>query len=66
MVRGPSPGRRPRSVRPSAPVDRRIESSSSGAASGWGLFLVDRLASRWGTDEAGYWFELDGSRKARR
>jgi anti-sigma regulatory factor (Ser/Thr protein kinase) len=33
-----------------------------GAASGWGLFLVDRLASRWGTDEAGYWFELDGSR----
>jgi anti-sigma regulatory factor (Ser/Thr protein kinase) len=31
----------------------------AGAASGWGLFLVDRLASRWGTDEVGYWFELD-------
>ena len=32
-----------------------------GAESGWGLFLVDRLASRWGTDRSGYWFELDGS-----
>lgn len=32
------------------------------AESGWGLFLVDRLASRWGTDQSGYWFELDGSR----
>ena len=37
-----------------------------GADSGWGLFIVDRIASRWGTDEAGYWFELDGSRKTRR
>lgn len=35
-----------------------------GAESGWGLFLVDRLASRWGTDKFGYWFELDGSRAA--
>ena len=26
------------------------------AESGWGLFLVDRLASRWGTDQSGYWF----------
>jgi serine/threonine-protein kinase RsbW len=32
-----------------------------GAESGWGLFIVDRLASRWGTDGAGYWFELDGA-----
>jgi anti-sigma regulatory factor (Ser/Thr protein kinase) len=34
----------------------------SGAESGWGLYLVDRMASRWGTLEAdegaGYWFEL--------
>ncbi len=37
-----------------------------GADSGWGLFIVDRIASRWGTDEAGYWFELDGSRKTQR
>ena len=36
-----------------------------GADSGWGLFIVDRLASRWGTDDAGYWFELDGTRTPR-
>jgi anti-sigma regulatory factor (Ser/Thr protein kinase) len=30
-----------------------------GAESGWGLYLVDRLASRWGTSADGYWFELD-------
>lgn len=35
-----------------------------GAESGWGLFIVDRLASRWGTDTAGYWFELDADRTA--
>jgi anti-sigma regulatory factor (Ser/Thr protein kinase) len=29
-----------------------------GAESGWGLYLVDRLASRWGTTASGYWFEL--------
>jgi anti-sigma regulatory factor (Ser/Thr protein kinase) len=29
-----------------------------GAGSGWGLYLVDRLASRWGTSADGYWFEL--------
>jgi hypothetical protein len=28
------------------------------AESGWGLYLVDRLASRWGLDTGGYWFEL--------
>lgn len=31
-----------------------------GAESGWGLYLVDRLASRWGTTTGGYWFELRG------
>ena len=31
-----------------------------GAESGWGLYLVDRLASRWGTSAGGYWFELRG------
>ena len=33
-----------------------------GADSGWGLYLVDRIASRWGTSldrRAGYWFELE-------
>jgi anti-sigma regulatory factor (Ser/Thr protein kinase) len=29
-----------------------------GAESGWGLYLVDRLASRWGRAGGGYWFEL--------
>jgi anti-sigma regulatory factor (Ser/Thr protein kinase) len=29
-----------------------------GAESGWGLYLVDRLASRWGTEPGGYRFEL--------
>ena len=53
-------------VRPSSPppVAAAIR-PRPGADSGWGLFIVDRLASRWGTDEAGYWFELDGSRSAR-
>lgn len=54
---------RPRPASP-APVAGSIR-PRPGAASGWGLFLVDRLASRWGTDEAGYWFELDGTRRAR-
>jgi anti-sigma regulatory factor (Ser/Thr protein kinase) len=29
-----------------------------GAESGWGLYLVDRVASRWGTSADGHWFEL--------
>jgi serine/threonine-protein kinase RsbW len=35
-----------------------------GAESGWGLFIVNQLASRWGAIHdggAGYWFELDAS-----
>ena len=31
---------------------------SPGAESGWGLYLVDHLASRWGTSADGYWVEL--------
>jgi anti-sigma regulatory factor (Ser/Thr protein kinase) len=39
--------------------------------SGWGLFLVSRLADRWGVDERGgtrVWFEVDrnGARASRR
>jgi anti-sigma regulatory factor (Ser/Thr protein kinase) len=33
----------------------------AGAESGWGLYLVERLASRWGTSVDGYWFELHTS-----
>ncbi|HEX9696081.1 MAG TPA: ATP-binding protein [Actinomycetota bacterium] len=31
---------------------------SPGAESGWGLFLLDRLARRWGNAPGHYWFEL--------
>ena len=33
----------------------------NGGRGGWGLVIVDRLASRWGTDERGrrVWFELE-------
>ena len=37
--------------------------------SGWGLYLVDRLASRWGTNVGGrdgFWFELGSSRREER
>lgn len=30
-----------------------------GAESGWGLYLVDRLATPWGSRSCGYWFELE-------
>lgn len=31
----------------------------AGAQSGWGLYLVDRLSSRWGAMPGRYWFELE-------
>jgi anti-sigma regulatory factor (Ser/Thr protein kinase) len=42
---------------PPPPRDQPLESPS-----GWGLYLVDRLAHRWGVDSGGgsaVWFELD-------
>jgi anti-sigma regulatory factor (Ser/Thr protein kinase) len=45
--RGEQPPWVPESIRP-----------PPGAESGWGLYLVDRLASHWGTSADGYWFEL--------
>jgi len=30
-----------------------------GAQSGWGLYLVDRVARRWGAVPGRYWFELE-------
>jgi anti-sigma regulatory factor (Ser/Thr protein kinase) len=42
----------------------RAPSPDPARASGWGLYLVDELADRWGVDGAGrgtrVWFELDG------
>lgn len=47
---------------PDAPVlhaDGAIR-PAPGAESGWGLYLVDRLSTRWGIDaRRGYWFELE-------
>lgn len=40
---------------------------SPGGQSGWGLYLVDKLATRWGTNLeglAGFWFELEYPRPA--
>jgi anti-sigma regulatory factor (Ser/Thr protein kinase) len=42
---------------------------SPGAQSGWGLYLVDKLASRWGTNlggPPGFWFELEEPQAGRR
>jgi anti-sigma regulatory factor (Ser/Thr protein kinase) len=39
---------------------------SPGGQSGWGLYLVDRLSTRWGTNlggSVGFWFELEQSRR---
>jgi anti-sigma regulatory factor (Ser/Thr protein kinase) len=40
---------------------------SPGGQSGWGLYLVDKLARRWGTNlegSPGFWFELEYPRAA--
>ena len=34
-----------------------------GSQSGWGLYLVDRLSSRWGRGRGRYWFELQFGRR---
>lgn len=42
---------------------------SPGRQSGWGLYLVDKLATRWGTNlggSAGFWFELEEPQRAGR
>jgi len=41
---------------------RRVPAPERGSGSGWGLYLVDQLADRWGVDrdEAVHvWFEID-------
>jgi two-component sensor histidine kinase len=35
-----------------------------GSESGWGLYLVDSLASRWGTARGRYWFEMEHDGRA--
>lgn len=49
---------RDRTDRQSVPVIGAIR-PSPGAESGWGLYFVDRMSTRWGYDSSrGYWFEL--------
>jgi anti-sigma regulatory factor (Ser/Thr protein kinase) len=41
---------------------RRVRTPERGSGSGWGLYLVDQLADRWGVsrDETTHvWFEID-------
>ena len=48
--------------RPGSTAHPRVAGSirpPAGAESGWGLYLVDRLASRWGSTPGRYWFELE-------
>jgi anti-sigma regulatory factor (Ser/Thr protein kinase) len=47
---------RPGSRRPT-PVVGSIR-PSPGAQSGWGLYVLDRVAQRWGVVSGRYWFEL--------
>jgi anti-sigma regulatory factor (Ser/Thr protein kinase) len=50
---------------PAGIVAGSIRPSPTGR-SGWGLFLVDRLATRWGTNlgaSDGFWFELEVPRR---
>ena len=30
-----------------------------GAESGWGLYLIDRMTSRWGSTPGRFWFEVE-------
>jgi anti-sigma regulatory factor (Ser/Thr protein kinase) len=56
IVRDGGDGRLPDHV-----VSGSIRPSPSGR-SGWGLYLVDKLAARWGTNvggRRGFWFELE-------
>jgi anti-sigma regulatory factor (Ser/Thr protein kinase) len=48
---------------PGPGFERPLAAPEAGACSGWGLFLVGRIANRWGVDhDDGHtrvWFELD-------
>jgi anti-sigma regulatory factor (Ser/Thr protein kinase) len=48
--------------RPRAPAPSQLAGAirpDPGAESGWGLYLLDRIASRWGSAPGRYWFELE-------
>lgn len=52
---------------PSETVAGSFRPSPGGQSGGWGLYLVDKIATRWGTNfegSAGFWFELEYPRPA--
>jgi anti-sigma regulatory factor (Ser/Thr protein kinase) len=52
---------------PGPGFEPRPRADDDSAESGWGLFLVARLADRWGVERDGLlrvWFELDGAARA--
>jgi anti-sigma regulatory factor (Ser/Thr protein kinase) len=62
LVRGPDRVRVEVSDHAGATSRRPIAGSikpKPGQSSGWGLFLVDRLAVRWGNAPGHHWFELE-------
>jgi len=44
----------------------RAAKEGSLSESGWGLYLVEHLAARWGRGRGGYWFELEQRTNPRR
>lgn len=53
---------------PGSGFEPRISIPTVGQTSGWGLFLVEQIADRWGVDQGGgtcVWFELSSPREAR-
>jgi anti-sigma regulatory factor (Ser/Thr protein kinase) len=51
---------------PGSGFELRAPKPDPARASGWGLYLVEQLADRWGMDRGGrggtrIWFELDGA-----
>jgi serine/threonine-protein kinase RsbW len=55
-------------LNPGASFDPQVPSSPSPSGTGLGLFLVDRLASRWGVEREGQrtkvWFDVPASGRA--
>jgi hypothetical protein len=41
------------------PADRATALADQPRPRSWSLFLVNRIADRWGADETGVWFEVD-------
>ena len=43
------------------PADASVALAAQPRPRSWSLFLVNRLADRWGADDCGLWFELDAA-----